>query len=133
MIWETHSFKTFYSFYLVITLQNLKVLLSLLLLSQPTILKFYKLATSSFFGLVIKLIFLGGIGRNYVSIMIFILSNITVLLSQTAICFEYFMSMNNGVNRKAPIFVSTTSPPPLPPIQENIITSCCCFFVLRGN
>ena len=52
------------------------------------------------------------------SIMIFILSNITVLVSQTAMYFGYFISMNDGVNRKAPIFVSTTSPPPPPPSKK---------------
>ena len=50
--------------------------------------------------------------------MIFILSNITVLVSQTAMYFGYFISMNDGVNRKAPIFVSTTSPPPPPPSKK---------------
>ena len=59
-----------------------------------------------------------GIGRNYVSIMITILSNITVLVSQTVTCFGYLMSVNHGVNKKAPTFVSATPPSPSPLTQE---------------
>ena len=42
------------------------------------------------------------IGRNYVSIIITTISNITVLVSQNVICFEYFMPTSHGVNKKAP-------------------------------
>ena len=45
-------------------------------------------------------------GRNYVSITITIISNITVLVSHNVICFG---AMSYGVNKKAPPIVS----PPL--------------------
>ena len=46
-------------------------------------------------------------GRNYVSITITIISNITVLVSHNVVCFG---AMSYGVNKKAPPIVS---PPPL--------------------
>ena len=49
-------------------------------------------------------------GRNYVSIIITIISNITVLVSNSVFCFGCFMPMSHGVNKKAPPIVS---PPPL--------------------
>ena len=63
---------------MVITLCNLNILLSLLLLSHPTVSKFYQPTNWNFFGLVIPLNLLE-IGRNYVSIIITIISIITVL------------------------------------------------------
>ena len=48
-----------HSSYMIVTLQNLKILLFLLLLSHPTISKFYELAKWNFFGFVIQLIILG--------------------------------------------------------------------------
>ena len=47
--------KFWYSSYMVITLHNFKILLSLLLLSHPTISNFYQHANWNFFGLVISL------------------------------------------------------------------------------
>ena len=106
---------------MVITLQNLKILLVLLLLSHPTISKFYQLATWNFFGLVIKLFWGGGegeIGRNYASIIITIISNITVLGSHNNIFFGYFMPFSHGVNKKA-------SSTPLP--NQVFARFVCCF------
>ena len=45
------------------------------------------------------------------SIIITIISNITVLGSHNAICFEHFMPMSPGVNKKAAPIVSNTPPP----------------------
>ena len=64
--------------HMVITFYNLNILLSLLLLSHPTVSKLYQPTVGIFFGLVIPLNFLE-IGRNYVSIIITNISNITVL------------------------------------------------------
>ena len=49
--------------------------------------------------------------RNYASITITIIGNITVLVSYSVICFGYFMPISHGVNTKAP---PIASPPPLP-------------------
>ena len=50
------------------------------------------------------------IDRNYVSIIITIISNITVLVSHNAICFGYFIRISHDVNKKAPLIVSPTPP-----------------------
>ena len=47
------------------------------------------------------------IARNYVSIVITIISNITVLVSHNAICFGHFIPMSHGVNKKAPPIISS--------------------------
>ena len=97
-----------HSSYMVITLQNLKILQSLLLLSHPTISKFYQLARWIFWGVSNPSWFFLEISRNYASIIITIISNITVIVSHNVTCFGYFMPMSNGVNRKAPTIVSPT-------------------------
>ena len=97
-----------HSSYMVITLQNLKILRSLLLLSHTTISKFYQLARWIFWGVSNPSWFFWEISRNYASIIITIISNITVLVSLYVTCFGYFMPMSNGVNRKAPTIVSLT-------------------------
>ena len=55
-----------------------------------------------FFGLAIPLniCFCLEISRNYTSIIIAIVSNITVLVSHNTIFFGYFMPMSHGVNMK---------------------------------
>ena len=53
----------------------------------------------NFQGLLIPLNFFGG--RNYVSILIAIVSNFTVLVLHNVICFR-FMPLNHCVNQKAP-------------------------------
>ena len=108
---------------MVITLYNLleKSMLSLLLLSHPTISKFYQPTNWNFFGLVIPLNFVLEIGRNYVSIIITIVSNITVLVSRNAISFGYFIPRSHGVNKKAPPIVSPT----LLPYQVFTRFACC--------
>ena len=45
--------------------------------------------------------------RNYVSIIITIISNITVLVLHNVICFGYFIAMSYGVNKKAPPIISS--------------------------
>ena len=51
------------------------------------------------------------IDRNYVSIIITIISNITVLVPHTVICFGHFMPMSHGVSKKVPPIVSPLSLP----------------------
>ena len=46
--------------------------------------------------------------RNYMSIIITIVSNITVLVSHNVIFFGFFMPMDHGVNKKTPSSVSPT-------------------------
>ena len=49
--------------------------------------------------------------RNYVSIIITIVGNITVLVSHNVIFFAFSMPMGHGVNKKTPSSVSPTSIP----------------------
>ena len=95
----TPQFQNFCHFsYMVITLYNLlkKFMLSLLLFSHSTISKFYHPTNWNFFGLVIPRNFFLETGRNYVSIIITIISNIIVC---------------HGVKKKAPSIASPTSLP----------------------
>ena len=46
--------------------------------------------------------------RNYMSIIITIVSNITVLVSHNVTFFGFFMPMDHGVNKKTPSSVSPT-------------------------
>ena len=101
-----------HSFYMVITLQNLKLLISLLFLSHSTISKFYQLAIWNLFALVIKINFFLEIIRNYASIIITMINNISVLVPHSVICFGYFMPMSYGVNKRAPTIVSPHTPSP---------------------
>ena len=52
------------------------------------------------------------IGRNYMSIIITIVSNTNVLVSHNIICFGFFMSMSHAVNKKTPLSVFSYLPPP---------------------
>ena len=56
--------------------------------------------------IIIIIIIIIAISRNYVSIIITIVSNITVLVPHNAIFFGYFMTLNYGVNKKTPQIVS---------------------------
>ena len=87
---------------MVIKLHNLKILLSLLLLSHSTISNFYQFTNWNFWGLVIPLNFVLEIARNYVSIIITNISNITVFVSHNVLCFRYFMPISHCINKKAP-------------------------------
>ena len=103
----TPEFQNFCNFsYMVITLYNLskKFMLFLLLLSQPTISKFYQPTNWNFFGLVIPLNFFW---RNYVPIIITNINNVTVC---------------HGVNKKAPPVVSST------PLPYQVFTRLVCCF-----
>ena len=102
-----------HSFYMVITLQNLKLLISLLFLSHSTLSKFYQLAIWNLFALVIKFFFFFlEIIRNYASIIITTINNISLLVPRSVICFGYFMPMSYGVNKRAPTIVSPHTPSP---------------------
>ena len=77
----TPQFQSFCHFsYMVITLYNLlkKFMLSLLLLSHPTVSKFCQPTNWNFFALRTPLNIFLEMGRNYVSTIITIISNITV-------------------------------------------------------
>ena len=58
------------------------------------------------FELVIPINLLREKSRNYVSIIVNIVSNITVLMSQNVILFGYFMPIGHGVNKEVPLSVS---------------------------
>ena len=107
---------------MVITLYNLNILLSLLLLSYFIISNFYQPTNWNFFWLVIPLNFYLEIGRNFVSIIITIISNITVLESHNGICFGYFMPTSHVVNKKATPIVSPTFLP-----YQVFTRFACCF------
>ena len=57
------------------------------------------------------------IGRNYVSIVVTIISNITVLVPDNFICFGYFMPLSHDVNKKAPT-IFFLQPSPLPGFHQ---------------
>ena len=98
---------------MVITLYNLKTLLSLLLISHPTISEFYQPANWILFWLVIPLNFF--VGHTQVKTIIITIINITVLVSDSVICLGYFMHMSHGINKKAPPTVSPNHHPPTSP------------------
>ena len=79
---------------MVITLYNLKILLSLLLLSHLQFQNFTNLPIG-LFGIFLEIV------RHCVSIIITIISNITVLVSYNVIYFGCFIPMSQGVNKKA--------------------------------
>ena len=97
-----HSYSTpeFQNFvwYMVITLYKLKISMRLLLLFHSKISKLYQPTNWNFFELVIQLNSFLEIGKNHVSIIITIISNITLLVLHNVICF----AMSHGVNKKAP-------------------------------
>ena len=71
------------------------------------------------FGLVIQLNFFW---RSKLCVIITIISNITVSVSHNVICFEYFMPISHGVNKKAPRIVSLN-----PPTNQVFTRLVCCF------
>ena len=64
------------------------------------------------------------IGRNYASIIITIINNITVPVSHNVLCFGCFMPISHGIKKKAPTVVS---PPTTPPSYQIFIKFVCCF------
>ena len=114
--------KLCYSFYMVITPHNLKILLSLLLLSHPTISTFYQPATWNFFVLVILLNLFVDRQKLCVNI-ITLINNTIVFVSHNAICFGCFTPMSHGVNKKV---LPVVSAPPPPPYQ--VFTRLFCYF-----
>ena len=91
-----------HSFYMLITLHNLKILLSLLLFSYPTISKFCQ--SANWVSNPTQFLFETGI--YYVSIIITITSNFTALVSRNVICFGYCMPISHGVNKAALVCVN---------------------------
>ena len=86
------------------------------------------------FGLVIPLNLFLEIDRNYESIIITVISNITVLVSQNVFCLGYSMPMSYGVNEKTlpivslPPFVLSRFSPSLFVVLQGILYQP--FFVL---
>ena len=111
---KTTISKFCYSFYTFITLQNLKVFLSVLLLSHSTISKLYQLA---------NLVFLD-VGRRYVSMVITVIYNITLLVSHNFICFDTLCPWAMVPIKKL-LYLSPVSTPS--PIQ--VLTRFVCCFI----
>ena len=106
--------KFWYSSYIVITLHNIKILLSLLLLSHSTISKFYQTANWDFFELV---------GRNYVSVKsIIIISNVTVSVPHNVIWIFYAYEPWCQYMRRL-LQLSA----PTPPTYQVFTRFACCF------
>ena len=72
------------------------------------------------------------IGRNYVPIIITIISSITVLVH--VICLGYFISMNHGVNEKAPpLPLIRFSPGLFVVLQEIVSTFFSSYRIIANN
>ena len=84
------------------TLQNLKILLSLLLLCDMEF--FWVSNPTKFFGRYVETIF-------QLQLLLLVILLITVLVSRNVIYLEYVMHMSHGVNKKALTMVSPTPPP----------------------
>ena len=81
--------------------QNFSILLTWL--SYFTTSKYcYQTSTWNIFELVIPLNFWGEKGRKYILILVTMVSDITVLVSQNVIFFRYFMPMGHDITKKSP-------------------------------
>ena len=89
---------------------NQKLRCSSYIVIEPNNFKILQTLHMEFFGLVIPLDISLEIGRKYVSLIITIVNNITVLVSHNVICSGYFMPMSHGVNKKAPQLSPLTFP-----------------------
>ena len=103
---------------MVITCNNLKILLSLTLLLSLHNFKTLPTFHMEIFGVSNPSKFFLEIGRNYVSIIITIIINITVLVSHNVICFGCFMRKSHSANRNVPPVVSPLHPSPLKGFQK---------------
>ena len=95
--YRTPQFQNLPSSFMFIIPLNFEILLSQLLPSYPTILKF-KSSTWNFIGLVSNRTFFLEKCRNSVEIIITIVCNVIVLVSHNVIFSGYFMPMNHGAN-----------------------------------
>ena len=86
MVTEPHNFKVLSFLLNCYHTLDLKILLSLLLLSRPTISKFYEPANWNFFGLVIPLNFFWRQVET-LSVLVITISNITLLVPHNISCF----------------------------------------------
>ena len=116
---------------MVIIFHSFKTLLSLLGFLSPQFQNFTKLShhhgifsdwlpnpTYLFFIYFLIYLFIFEICRNYMSIIITIVSNITVSVSRNIIFFGFFMPMSHGVNKKTPSSVSPHLPGLFVVLQE---------------
>ena len=99
---------------MVIISHSFKTLLSLLGFLTPQIDNFSILSPWNFFGLVpyptyLFTFYFLELCRNYMSIIITIIGNNTVLVSHNLILFWFFMSMSHGVKKKRLLQVSPSS------------------------
>ena len=105
---------------MVIISHSFKTLLSLLGFLTPQIHNFSILSPWNFFGLVpyptyLFTFYFLELCRNYMSIIITIIGNNTVLVSHNLILFGFFMSMSHGVKKKRLLQVPPSRPLPPPP------------------
>ena len=113
---------------MVIISHSFKTLLSLLGFLTPQIHNFSILLPWNFFGLVpyptyLFTFYCLELCRNYMSIIITIIGNNTVLVSHNLILFWFFMSMSHGVKKKRLLQVSPSSS--IPPYQCFTRFICC--------
>ena len=113
---------------MVITPHNFTVLLSLLCLSHPTISNFINPPHRIFWFGNLPHFFLE-IVKNYASVITTIVSNIAVLVSHSAIFFQYCMPMSHGVNKKTPPSASLHLPLPYQVFTRFV---CCKYFLLQA-
>ena len=84
----------------------------------PQFYNFTNFSPGKFFGLKIEFFSLSFFfffletRRNYMSIIITIVSNITLSVSRNIIFLKFFMPMSHGVNKKTPLSAFSHLPPP---------------------
>ena len=105
MVIELSKSEFYYLSHMIIISYSFKALLSILGFLSPQFKNFTNLSPWNFFGLVPNpfylfiYLFIFEICRNYMSIIITIVSNITVLVSYHIIFVGFFMPMIHGVNK----------------------------------
>ena len=91
--------------------------------------KFQKFTSWNFSGLVIPLELFLQKGRDYVSIIIILVSSITVLVSDNIIFLGYFMSLSYGINNKTPPSTSYDPRPQLSSFYQVCLLFCNIYFI----
>ena len=109
---EPHNFKTFVispTWFHTLQLRYIVILAIAFSLHNIKILPTHQL---DFFLLSNPALYFLEIARNYVSIIITIINNITVLVSHSVICFGYFMAMSHAVSIRRLLQLSTRTSHP---------------------
>ena len=114
IVTEAHNFKMLPFFLHGYHTRKLKNIAILAIAFSPHNFKIFLTCHMEFFcvsnGIIHLNFFWRFFGRNYVSIIIAIISNMTVLVPHSVICFGYFLPLSRDVNKRAP---TTVSPTPL--------------------